>query len=311
MLKTLLFILMALIGLLLILYFVFPAALLTFAKGLMRRKGGLVQKSIFVDGRVWPYLEGGNPDKPTLILVHGFSGDKDNWAMIAPELKDDFHLIIPDLPGFGEQERVSHIGFDNLSQTQRFKAFVDALGVQKPHLGGNSMGGWIVLRYAMDYPDALGGLILIDNAGVMGTEESELQQLAADETYNPLVVTDVDDGDRFLAFVTHNPPRLPARIKTAFHADAIKHRQQLDDIFWIIAREMRDGPLNDRLGEVRAPTLIIWGRHDRVIDVSCVPVMEAAISGSKAVILEDIGHVPMVEAPKETAQAIKQFIRSL
>jgi pimeloyl-ACP methyl ester carboxylesterase len=126
-----------------------------------------------------------------------------------------------------------------------------------------------------------------------------------------LVVTDVDDGDRFLAFVTHNPPRLPARIKTAFHADAIKHRQQLDDIFWIIAREMRDGPLNDRLGDVRAPTLIIWGRHDRVIDVSCVPVMESAIAGSKAVILEDIGHVPMVEAPKPTADAIKQFLRSL
>lgn len=311
MLKILLFILLGLIGLLWLLYFVFPAALLKFAKSMMRRKGGLVQKSIFVDGRVWPYLEGGNPAKPTLILLHGFSGDKDNWSMIAPELKDDFHLIIPDLPGFGEQERVSHIGFDNLAQTQRFKDFVDALGLKQPHLAGNSMGGWIVLRYAMEFPDDLGGLILIDNAGVMGANESELQQLAADETYNPLVVADVDDGDRFLAFVSHNPPRLPARLKAAFHADAIQHRKQLDDIFWIIAREMRDGPLNDRLHEVRAPTLIIWGRHDRVIDVSSVPVMEAEIAGSQAVILEDVGHVPMVEAPKSTADAIKQFLHSL
>lgn len=311
MLKILLFIMLGLIGLLLLLYFLFPAALLKFGKSMLRRKGGLMQKSIFVNGRVWPYLEGGNRDKPTLVMVHGFSGDKDNWSMIAPELRDDFHLIIPDLPGFGEQERVSHIGFDNLSQTQRFRGFVDALGLHKPHLAGNSMGGWIVLRYAMEYPDALSSLILIDNAGVMGANESELQQLAADETYNPLVVADVDDGDRLLAFITHKPPHLPARIKAAFHADAIKNRQQLDDIFWIIAREMRDGPLNDRLHEVRAPTLIIWGRHDRVIDVSSVPVMEAAIAGSQAVILEDVGHVPMVEAPKPTADAIKQFIYSL
>lgn len=293
---------------LIIIYFLFPEKILAFARQALRRRGSLVQKSIMVDGRSWPYLEGGNFSKPVLILIHGFSGEKDNWAMIAPELKQHFHIIAPDLPGFGENERRSDLGFDNESQTRRFHDFVKALGVKRPHLAGNSMGGWIALRYAMEYPDELSSLILIDSAGVLGAEESELQILAADESYNPLLVADVEDSERFLSFVSHNPPRIPRRLRPAFHADAIKYREQLDAIFWIIAREMRDGALNDRLHEVRAPTLLIWGRHDRVIDVSCAATIQAAIAGSKAVILEDVGHVPMVEAPKETAAAIRDFL---
>lgn len=311
MLKLLLFILLAALGVVLFLYYFLPEKIMQFARKQLRKRGGWVQKSLLVEGRTWPYLEGGNLSKPTLILIHGFGGEKDNWSLIAPELKRDFHIIAPDLPGFGENERRSDIGFDNFTQTKRFKTFVDALGIQRPHLAGNSMGGWIALRYALEYPESLSSLILIDNAGVMGANESELQKLASDEIYNPLILADLDDGDRFLSFVAHHPPRIPPRLKAAFHADALKHREQLDAIFWIMAREMRDGSLNDRLHEVRAPTLIIWGRHDRILDVSSIAPMEAAIQGSKVVILENVGHVPMVEAPKATAAAIREFVQSL
>lgn len=311
MLKIIGLILAALLLALVIIYFLFPEKILAFARQALRRRGGLVRKSIMVGGRSWPYLEGGNFSKPVLLLIHGFSGEKDNWAMIAPELKQHFHIIAPDLPGFGENERRSDLGFDNESQTRRFHDFVKALGVKRPHIAGNSMGGWIALRYAMDYPDELSSLILIDSAGVSGAIPSELLLLATSETYNPLILADLDDGDRLLRCVMHNPPRLPRRLKAAFHADALAHRDQLDAIFWIIAREMRDGPLNSRLNSVRAPTLILWGREDRIIDVSCVAALKSGIPHAKAVIWDDIGHVPMIEAPEETATAIKDFIHHL
>lgn len=311
MIKLFLFILLAILAALLIAYYLFPEKIFEFGRRQLRKKGGWSQKTLLVEGRHWPYLEGGDPSKPTLILIHGFSGDKDNWSFIAPELKQAFHIIAPDLPGFGENERRSDIGFDNKTQTQRFKAFIDALGIQRPHLAGNSMGGWIALRYAMDYPDALASLILIDSAGVLGANESELQILAADETYNPLILTDAEDSERFLSFVAHKPPRIPPRLRSVFHADAIKHREQLDAIFWIIAREMRDGSLNHRLHEVKAPTLILWGREDRVIDVSSVAALQAGIQNSDAVILNEVGHVPMVEAPKDTADAMKAFLSQI
>ena len=85
-------------------------------------------------------------------------------------------------------------------------------------------------------------------------------------------------------------------------------RDQLDGIFWVIANEGRDFPLNDRLGEVKIPTLIIWGRHDRLLDVSCVAVLEAGIAGSQSHIFEHVGHVPMIEDPKATAAVMKGFL---
>jgi len=196
------------------------------------------------DGRTWPYLEGGDPSKPTLVMVHGFGADKDHWTFYAPWLTKDYRLIAPDLPGFGENDRDGELPFDVGSQAARLKDFLDALGIDRPHLGGNSMGGWIALRFAIDYPDAL------------------------------------------------------------------KHRDLLDKIFWTIADEMEAKPLNDELHKVTVPTLIIWGRHDKLIDVSCVAVLEKGIADSRSHIFEHIAHVPMIEDPKATAEVQRAFLAS-
>jgi pimeloyl-ACP methyl ester carboxylesterase len=293
-----------------LMYFVFPGRLVAIGRWLLRKRGGTVQKSVTVDGRTWPYLEGGDPSKPTLLLVHGFSGDKDNWSMVAPYLRD-YHVIAPDLPGFGENERNPDLAYDIAAQTARLKQFADVLGLQRPHITGNSMGGWIALRYALDYPQALASLTLMNNAGINGEHESDLQKQAANLDYNPLVLASLEDADRLVAMVVHKPPYIPSRIKPVLYADGLKYRDQLDHIFWIIANEGRDHPLNDRLGEVKVPTLIIWGRHDRLLDVSCVPVLEAGIAGSRSHIFEHVGHVPMVEDPKATADVMKGFLAKL
>ena len=306
--KIILILILAPVIALLFAYFLFPARLVAFGRWLLRKRGGMVRRSVRVDGRDWPYLAGGDPAKPTLLLVHGFGGDKDNWSMIAPYLTRDYHVIAPDLPGFGENERNPDLPYDIAAQTRRLKDFADALGLDRPHVGGNSMGGWIALRYAIDYPDALAGLILLNNAGVLGANESELQKLAANEDYNPLVLTGLEDVDRLMAMVAHRPARIPSRLKPVFFADALRYRDQLDRIFWVIAVEGRDQPLNDRLRDVRAPTLIVWGRHDRLIDVSCVPVLEAGIAGSRAHVFDHVGHVPMIEDAKATAAVMKDFL---
>lgn len=291
-----------------LLYLFFPEQIVLLMRWLMRKRARVERKTVTVDGRTWPYLEGGDPSKPTLVMVHGFGADKDHWTFYAPWLTKDYRLIAPDLPGFGENDRDGELPFDVGSQAARLKNFLDALGIDRPHLGGNSMGGWIALRYALDYPGALASLTLLNNAGVNGANESDLQKQAANEDYNPLVLANLEDADRLVAMVVHKPPFIPARLKPVLYADALKYRDQLDTIFWVIATEGRDHPLNDRLGEVKAPTLIIWGRHDRLLDVSCVPVLEAGIAGSRSHIFEHVGHVPMIEDPKATAAVMKGFL---
>src|SRR3546814_20521982 len=92
------------------------------------------------------------------------------------------------------------------------------------------MGGWIALRYAIEYPDAIASLILLNNAGVNGAHESELQKQAANEDYNPLILPTLEDAALLVAIVVPNPPHLHSRLKQLIYADGLKYRAHLDPI---------------------------------------------------------------------------------
>lgn len=289
------------------LYLLAPSILLNFGRNALRRKGGLRQKSVRVGDMEWPYLEGGDPAGKALVLVHGFGGDKDNWAFYAPYVKEGYRLIFPDLPGFGENDRSFDIDHSIGAQSARLKLFLDNLGIAKCHLGGNSMGGAIALRFALEHPERLYSLTLLNNAGVIGTEESELQKLV-EKGEIPLVPRVLADIDRLLAFVAYKPRFVPRQFKKLVFAEIKPHEKLLDKIFDQIAEEALHNPLNDRLKEIKLPTQIIWGRHDRLLDVSCAIVQHEAIPHSELVIFEDVGHVPMIEKPAETARHHLAFL---
>ncbi len=144
-------------------------------------------------------------------------------------------------------------------------------------------------------------LTLIDNAGVTSKQKSELE-LAIDAGRNPLLASSLDDFERLLKFVMHKRIPTPKIMLRAMLEIQIRHHDLLDGIFWSVVKGALDDSLTKRLGDVAMPTLIVWGRHDRLIDVSCTEVMAAAIPDNKVVVLDDVGHVPMIESPAETAR---------
>lgn len=302
-----LYVILALIAAMMIVYFAFPKALYSGLQTLLRRRGGLVQKSMTVGDHVWPFLEGGPAGGVPVVLLHGFGGDKDNWSIYAPRITGSYRLIAPDLPGFGENDRSLDRDYDIANQCHRLAAFLDAMGIPKCHLGGNSMGGFIALQFALEYPDMVASLTLFNNAGVVGEDKSELQ-IAAESGKNVLALDSIEDTKRLMEFVAYKPVAMPGQFRKLFFEEANAHKELLDKIFWQIAGSGINDPLNDRLGDVKTPTLIIWGRHDRLIDVSCVAVLDKGIENSESVILEKTGHVPMIEKPKETAGAHLAFL---
>ncbi|SIO02391.1 Pimeloyl-ACP methyl ester carboxylesterase [Parasphingorhabdus marina DSM 22363] len=304
---TLLYIILALIAAMLIVYFAFPKALYGGLRNMLRRRGGLVEKSITVGDHVWPFLEGRPAEGVPVVLLHGFGGDKDNWSVYAAHITGTHRLIAPDLPGFGENDRSLDRDYDIASQCHRLVAFLDAMGITKCHLGGNSMGGFIALQFALEYPDMVASLTLFNNAGVVGEDKSELQ-IAAEDGKNVLALTSVEDTTRLMKFVAYKPVAMPGQFRKLFFEEANAHKELLDKIFWQIAGSGLNDPLNDRLGDVKAPTLIIWGRHDRLIDVSCVKVLADGIENSESVIFEKTGHIPMIEKPKESASVHLAFL---
>jgi len=291
----------------LVLRFVFPAQLVGFLIAVTRRVCGLRTRSVEVDGISWPYLEGGNPSNDTLILVHGFGGDKDNWPLYARQLRKDVRVIVPDLPGFGENDKNPDADYSVAAQAERLAKFASALGIERFHVAGNSMGGYIALQFSLRYPERLLSLTLLNNAGVSSVNKSEVE-VAANRGENILVVNSVDDFRRLLKMVSHKPVPFPGIIIDHIGKKATEHRDFWDPIFWNLFEDITQRPLDDRLGEVKTPTLIVWGREDRILDVSCTELMKERIPDNSCVVFDDVGHVPMIECPAATAAAHRELI---
>jgi pimeloyl-ACP methyl ester carboxylesterase len=275
-------------------------------KNMKRSSADLVQKSVQVADYSMVYLEGGKGE--TLVLIHGFGAEKDHWTLMAKYLSDKYHLIIPDLPGFGESVKRDDMSYDVESQADRIHYFLKKLNAGKVFIAGNSMGGNISGIFAAKYPDEVAGLILLDTAGIIAPEKSDLTK-SLEAGINPLIVNSTEDYDRLMEYGFVKPPYIPGPVKRILAEQAIKNKTYNEKVW----SDMNRKPvlLQDRLSKLKMPVLILWGDKDRIINVSCVQVLEKNLKNFRTHILKDCGHAPMVERPGETAGYIKDFLQTM
>ncbi|WP_375739621.1 alpha/beta fold hydrolase [Pseudomonas boanensis] len=285
-----------------------PAALLMGVQWAERQRAGLSVNQVMLDDLAIRYYEGGSAKAETLVLVHGFGTNKDNWLRFAALFTERYHVIALDLPGFGDSDRPAG-SYDVGTQAERLASFIKALELDKPHLVGNSMGGHIVALYAARYPDQVRSLALFDNAGVRSPRQSELLELLEQGKPNPLVVKSAADYDRLLDFVFVTPPPLTTGLKAYLAEQSIANEAHYDLVFQQLMQ--RYIPLEPELPKIKAPTLLLWGDKDRVLDVSSVEVMKPLLQRPSVAILENCGHAPMIERPEETARHYQAFLDSL
>lgn len=285
---------------------VFPEATTQTAFSLERLRSGLEQKTVVIDSDTWHYLEGGPEEAPVLLLLHGFGGDKDNWTRFSATLTDDYRIIAPDLPGFGDSERQQDRDYSLSAQRDWLAGFAEALDLDSFHLAGNSMGGHIAALYTHRHPQQVESVALLNNAGVESSNPSEVL-LAVERGENPLLVSSPEDFERLLHLLSYKQPFVPWPAKgvlarTAFEDSAFNRR--------IFDRYMEDRSigLEPLLGHIKQPVLIIWGEFDRVLDVSAVDVMRPLLPQAKIVIMKETGHIPMLERPAETAAHYRAFL---
>ncbi|HUA80887.1 MAG TPA: alpha/beta fold hydrolase, partial [Dyella sp.] len=109
----------------------------------------------------WVYYEGGQG--PTILLLHGFAARKEVWLKVAPLLTAHFHVVIPDLPGWGESSRIAGASYNVDNQADRLNDFVQTLHLQHALIVGHSMGGAIAGVYAAEHPEDVAELALVDS----------------------------------------------------------------------------------------------------------------------------------------------------
>ncbi|MGQ5524468.1 alpha/beta fold hydrolase [Chitinimonas sp. PSY-7] len=271
---------------------------------LARKRAGLRRHSIGVDGFEMVYYSGGQRDKPPMVFLHGFSADSSNWLFLAPSFRHDFRILIPDLPGFGETGYLPK-SYALEVQLARLKDFMDMLHLDQVHLVGNSMGGYIAAAFAANYPDRVASLALFNAAGVDMPKRSPFYE-AALAGENQLLIRKPADFDHILKLVYHRRPYIPGFLRDHLINRGIAQADNQDQIF----KEMFGQRiwLDELLLKIKAPTLILWGDDDRVLDISSIQLFKAGIPHAQTAILAKCGHVPMLERPVATAKVYRTFL---
>lgn len=294
-------------------YLLFPEKLFKFAVNTERQSAGLVKKEILVDDHKIVYLEGGKGQ--AVLLLHGFGANKDNWTRFAKYLTGDYHVVIPDIPGFGESSQIQKATYDAETQLKRINRFSEILKLERFHMAGNSMGGMFTAMYGARYPQKVLTLALLAPGGLKSPKMSEMAILLQKGT-NPLLTKSVGDFDKLIELCFVRPPFMPSQFKKVLAADMIAHSEFnnkiLDDMKWSHTGGIPspiENYLEPFLPQIQAPVLIIWGDTDKILDVGGVTILEKNLKNYKTIIMKDTGHIPMMENPQGTASYYISYLK--
>lgn len=278
--------------------------LATMLIGLERRMAGLRRKSVRVGDHRMVYSEGGPSNSETVVLVHGFSSSADGWNRLAGQLTKRYHVIAPDLPGWGESTRIDSASYGYSAQVERLHQFLEQLGVRQFHLVGHSMGGGISARYASHYPEQVITLGLIAPHGATEPEASELARCVATGD-NWLVVSSMEGFERLMKNLFVKRPFVPRSVLKHLAQQTISRSDKTQRIFDEINSST---PLLEELKQIKAPTFIAWGDDDKLIHVSAAQVFRSEIQNSEVLIMKQTGHMPLLENVRQCGSAYLAFI---
>lgn len=244
---------------------------------------------------------------PTLVLLHGYTASKELWLRFGDAIGDSYHLVIPDLAGHGETGFDPQWSYRPQAQAERVKRLLDAMRVEQAVVGGNSMGGLIAANFALAYPERTAALVVIDPAGVTAPVPSRAEKLFR-QGQSPFEIDSWQDFQEFYAMTMAEPPYVPTFVLKGMAARYQEHKAE----YIQIAEDFRNfDQLDNRLAAISVPTFIIWGGADQLLDVSSAAVWHAQVPNNELLLMEGVGHMPMVERPQQTAAAVRDFVESL
>jgi pimeloyl-ACP methyl ester carboxylesterase len=238
---------------------------------------------------------GGTP----LVLVHGLGARGEDWAAMIPALAaQGFHVYAPDLLGYGRSAKPD-VDYSISLEEQTVVQFMQAVHVPRADVGGWSMGGWIVMKLAMDRPEMVDRLAIYDSAGVYFPASWE------PELFTP---SDVIGVTKLIGMLSPKPQPLPG-----FVAEAALRK--LEANAWVIRRSMtamtngRD-LLDFRLYKISQPMLIMWGAQDELIPVSVGESIHKSVPQSVLNIVEGCGHLAPEECPRPVIAGTVEFLKA-
>lgn len=241
------------------------------------------------------YLEIGSGPVP-VVLLHGLFGSPENWRSIMDDLAEHYRFLALQLP-IDHNGRRCHKQFRSLDQlTDHVEHFFDALGLRHAVLCGNSLGGQVALDFCLRRPECVDRLIITGSAGLFERNlsggralqlgHSLIREQACEIFYDPIHVTE-------------------ELVDTLYHTLSDRSYRR----FLVrVAKATRDRHMRDELAKVGVPTWIIWGRNDTITPPFVAEQFCAGIRNARLAFIDECGHAPPIEQPKEFARLLHSFL---
>jgi pimeloyl-ACP methyl ester carboxylesterase len=247
-----------------------------------------------------------------IVLVHGTASSLHTWDDWTTALSKSHRVIRMDLPAFGLTGPNTNADYSIEAYTQFLHQFLSKIKLDKFYLAGNSLGGNIAWNYAAEYPEQIEKLILVDASGLPTNKtQPAIFKMAKTPVLNSLFlyVTPKFFIKKNMEQVYADDTKIKDALITRYHKMALRvgNRQAFID------RAKTDFKLDEKanlekLRSIQTPTLLIWGAKDTWIPLDNGKRMDRFLSNSKLVVLENSGHVPMEENPKESFEVLNSFL---
>ena len=242
----------------------------------------------------------------TLILLHGTGSSLHTWASWVNQLKDSFHIVTLDLPGFGLTGPHPQHVYTTTMYNNLLNVIKDHLNIEQFHIGGNSFGGYIAWNYTLDHPNVVDKLILIDAAGYEH-DSPLIFKLIANPLIGPVLkrLTSRSLIESNMEEVYYDDSKITDELIDRYYSMTLREGNR-DALMARIKR--KDQNRIDRIGEIEAPTLILWGENDEWAPVADAYKFDKHLPNSQLTVLKEVGHLPMEEVPVRSVQVVQSFL---
>ena len=283
------------------------------------------------DGTRVHYRDEGRPGAPAVVLIHGSNASLQTWEPWVAELGEDYRVVTLDLPGHGLTGRTLVDDYSTETYVAVVKALVEHLQLRTFVLGGNSMGGGVTWRYTLAHPGDVRALILVDASGLptwRRTQTTGQTTTAADgESRSTPLAFSLLRQPWFQGIARYiDPYLLVAQGLKASHYDPTFVDDALIARYYDLSMRAgtRDATLKRfsswrggaevptwDLGEIKQPSLILWGAADAVIPSSVGDRFAQALPDARLIVYPQIGHIPMEEIAVQSAADVREFLREI
>jgi pimeloyl-ACP methyl ester carboxylesterase len=276
-----------------------------------RAWAGLQTKTVNVDGITASYSEGGPANAPKVLLIHGFSGSRDNWNRVARQLTRQYRVYVLDLPGHGDTPAPDNFDFQLANQMEFTRKFTTTLGIEKNlHVAGHSMGGAIAALYTAMYFLEVRSLLLVDSAGVYANAGKTL--ISDPQTLPNMLVRKPGDLKTLITkYAMFDPPFIPDELLEAQEKVQMDHLKYHEKLMSTLLEQMKwytPDTFKLAVRSIEAPTLVIWGDKDAIIGVEAAEELKQNLKKPQVLVLKNVGHTPILEADQLVSAAYLDFL---